>query len=429
MLAPYKSLLPAVWALALIACAQLSSGPAFAICSSARLFVSDSYIYTPGVDVGDGPLQSSVTENLTGHFWILGFGDPELLRGVDNGAHAGFGQSEVDDPWIFTYPGYPAFFSGHWAESQYIDGCVDTVAGCCPFPLNRNVCMVVMLTDQHDATGYFALLADLSDDNLNYSFFPSEAEHFHLAPLPVPQMTSIHDRGAGNLNLTVSPPEVNSGLHLSPGCVTQADFVVGYRIYQQRLEPGDLPPPTRSIDAGWFGTSTDGVCGETAFVALGENFDVDVSCDRDTDVYLALSLVFDSGFETPVVSADSAVIECRVCPAGTDADGDGFCASATGLAAADCDDANASVFPGAAQECDGVNNDCSDPAWPTVPAIELDVDGDGFTSCTKSVMIELPADNCPGVPNPDQMDSDGDGIGDACEPQRGGGRTLRQRKN
>lgn len=26
------------------------------------------------------------------------------------------------------------------------------------------------------------------------------------------------------------------------------------------------------------------------------------------------------------------------------------------------------------------------------------------------------SDNCPGVPNPDQTDSDGDGYGDACDP-------------
>lgn len=37
---------------------------------------------------------------------------------------------------------------------------------------------------------------------------------------------------------------------------------------------------------------------------------------------------------------------------------------------------------------------------------DLDPDGDG---------VESPADNCPGHPNSNQTDSDGDGVGDACE--------------
>jgi N-acetylneuraminic acid mutarotase len=60
-----------------------------------------------------------------------------------------------------------------------------------------------------------------------------------------------------------------------------------------------------------------------------------------------------------------------------DCDGDGI----TGYAG-DCDDHNASIYPGAPQICDGINNDCNDPHWPGLfPDDEIDWDGDGFLSC------------------------------------------------
>lgn len=85
----------------------------------------------------------------------------------------------------------------------------------------------------------------------------------------------------------------------------------------------------------------------------------------------------------------------------TNADADAF------GAACDCNDANASVYPGAPQICDGVNDDCTDPSWPTVPVNERDPDGDQVPEC---------ADNCIHTPNPGQANSDGDSCGDACDP-------------
>jgi hypothetical protein len=43
--------------------------------------------------------------------------------------------------------------------------------------------------------------------------------------------------------------------------------------------------------------------------------------------------------------------------------------------------------------------------------VSLDADGDGVADST---------DNCPGFSNPGQEDMDGDGIGDACDPDKDG---------
>jgi hypothetical protein len=59
----------------------------------------------------------------------------------------------------------------------------------------------------------------------------------------------------------------------------------------------------------------------------------------------------------------------------TDDDSDGVNGSL------DCDDTNPDVYPGAPQLCDGVNNDCVDPLWPEVPAVEADGDSDGHRIC------------------------------------------------
>jgi hypothetical protein len=57
------------------------------------------------------------------------------------------------------------------------------------------------------------------------------------------------------------------------------------------------------------------------------------------------------------------------------------------------------------EECDPPDGLTCDPSCVAIPCV--DDDGDGLCG---------PADNCPDVANPDQTDTDGDGIGDVCDP-------------
>ncbi len=104
----------------------------------------------------------------------------------------------------------------------------------------------------------------------------------------------------------------------------------------------------------------------------------------------------------------------EVCPTPTtsfrDQDGDGYgnpamtartCdgAAPTGYVSNsdDCDDAHATVYPGAPQICDGLNNDCSAPGWPAVSANEADGDADGWRICAGDCDDGLAATH-PGAP-------------------------------
>lgn len=101
----------------------------------------------------------------------------------------------------------------------------------------------------------------------------------------------------------------------------------------------------------------------------------------------------------------------------TDNDGDGFT-----LNNGDCNDNDPNIFPGAAELCDGIDNDCDG----IIPATEVDNDGDGFMACddcndNNAVIFPGAAEICDGLDNDcdgilptNEMDTDGDGFM-ACE--------------
>ena len=94
-------------------------------------------------------------------------------------------------------------------------------------------------------------------------------------------------------------------------------------------------------------------------------------------------------------------------PDEADADGD-----TVRICAGDCDDSAAAVYPGASQICDGVNNDCNDMMWPMVPTDDVDGDNDGFAPCAGDCDDILSSINPNGYEICNARDDDCDGLTD-----------------
>ena len=122
-----------ILAVALLAMVQ----PAYAICANARGIATIetpntySYIYSPGIGVfGGNPALgyagTTLTSDVAGAFWRIGFGDPRFSHGADSGAWPPSGCLYYSsDCWLYHYPNYPVLINTTWAASGLIDGCAD----------------------------------------------------------------------------------------------------------------------------------------------------------------------------------------------------------------------------------------------------------------------------------------------------------------
>ncbi len=83
-----------------------------------------------------------------------------------------------------------------------------------------------------------------------------------------------------------------------------------------------------------------------------------------------------------------------------DVDKDGYAPTTLGACGSDCDDTDKTVYAGAEELCDGVDNNCNGDTDETAPSWYKDCDGDGFApntlSSVQSCSSPSPVQGCPG---------------------------------
>jgi hypothetical protein len=132
---------------------------------------------------------------------------------------------------------------------------------------------------------------------------------------------------------------------------------------------------------------------------------------NDNNEALNLDDADGDGWSTCSLDCDDTDAELNL----DDADGDGVdtCGpdGIPGTGDEDCDDGDASIYTGAEELCDGVDNDCDS----VVPDDELDTDGDGFKGCEDDCDDDDADVHPEGVEVcEDGVDNDCDGVDGQC---------------
>jgi hypothetical protein len=283
-----------------------------------------------------------VSENLSGVFWafdVLGDGsggDPAIPAGNDNGAWGSENWTMVNinvGPFPNGYYHYPAWLTTQnpetnggagnpfgWDSTALIDGCVGNVTPGTDF----DECSCLLLTDEWEGQGYFAILSAKSTGNGNFFFFDTIGETVQLAPIPAPSVT-MAERNADTGDVTFMidvPPVPAAGDYRDPEC--GCNF--GFRVYSQIVGRDGMPPATRRActpqdyvnDSTYIPgdvTSIQAICeanglnwveaaaptgGQQPITSLSAGratANVTVSCDPglEQDLYLATALMAEEG--------------------------------------------------------------------------------------------------------------------------------------
>lgn len=272
--------------------------PAQATCGSPQLYTTistnTSFVWVDGWDVvyyapGYPPAsftQPPTTPEFFAVYWALGTGNTILGVGDDAGTY-----TVPPQGWVYydllggAYPTGAKVF-GNWAQ-QGIDGCI---------PAN-GTCECLLMTDEKDGIGYFAIASKATDANGNAYFVQPGTTAAGFAPpiilraVPAPDVTRVdlnEDTMVETWNVTVGDVvDGEDGVYELDGC----DCGPGtYQLYWQAVPENTAAPVSRNA-AEWTAIG--------APVPMGSPTAFDFDCStlaENSDVYLAAGLVFANGF-------------------------------------------------------------------------------------------------------------------------------------
>jgi hypothetical protein len=284
---------------------------------------------------------------LVGRFWELG-----NRIGANEGTYTG-----SNGPWLFFNP----FDIGRIA--MFADLYDPGVVGC---PAGRLITVAELVSNDGQNAAFVVGTVNESSPFAWLAFDYTVFGDQHLLPIPIPRITR-QSRTGTILSVDIAVDSAAAGAFGSIGSAA----ITGYNI----VDSVGSNAPGRDASAY---TRLRTITGAAGGAVTGLSLD----CSNTLlSHYLAVQVVFDDAVGSQYVGA---VVQASCGGNCVDLDGDG-----STECAADCDDANPFVYAGAAQRCDGLNNDCNDPAWPAVPDAELDLDGDGYPACQSSCDIQV----------------------------------------
>ena len=218
-----RLLLPAARAAALLGFLLGAAGPLQAVCPGpwdGTFRTSTTSIASPGINT---------PESIESAFWALGFENPTVGAGDDNGAWQDADASPDTYDWLYPYPGTGRnFLYGTWSSSAQIDGCIlGRVA-----PGKTREIMVVALSDQDPPgqNGFFALAAvgrGQSDPQFDFAF------PIDLRSIPTPVVLASSRISPTEVSVSLRGPslaQIVGGVY-GDGSTSSAETILGYKVY------------------------------------------------------------------------------------------------------------------------------------------------------------------------------------------------------